>query len=743
MGRPDVGPGVVMAPGERGDTGAVIEEHAGERARHPRVHRTRQHPVRLVPQAGVELRLGEVDRHHHPVDRAGEADPRRQLHPPLRDLRRVVRPAEGLQRVGEVDVAAERHHVVLGLLGQSQPRLELWQPGVALEVDERHPEHHARRGLAPGGADPHRGRHRLLGGRAGTGEVAVDRALRGQGGEHQGPGVARLVGEQRGGAFEVAARLVVASGIEQGRCPPLHEQRAALGIGVGSELRERLVEHRERPIEGTGRIGAVPRAAQRLDDVDAAALGGVGHLWPDLECPLEVPQRLGRRVAGGQLRRLDAGHEGSRQVVGRSPVQRERRGDGDVAAGQRRIGRQRLAVSGVDPRPLARERVAVDGVARERMAEDVAALGLVDHQHVVLDGIAERRIEVGILQAGDRGQQPVGHRAAPGRRDAQQLLGGWVQALDAGEQDVAQGQRQLIGVRAALHRVEDLLDEERVALGALMDLVHEPRGRRLAQDGLELTRDLRAAEALELDALHRPDALPSGDERAQRMAAVQLVGAEADDHEHAVRVERAHEQGHEVERRAIGPVEVLDHEHERALGGEPLDHADDQLEQTGRAAVAQRRRAGRAVGVEVGQHLRQLGAGRPDEGIELLGGRIAHERAERVRERAERQALAAHLDATAREHPGARRARALGRLLDEPRLAHAGLAAEEDDCGIARDGGIEGRRQRSQLGVAAHEDRTHQITPHRPNPPIRRGAGGVRRRTPSSDGDLRAVRRRA
>ena len=65
----------------------------------------------------------------------------------------------------------------------------------------------------------------------------------------------------------------------------------------------------------------------------------------------------------------------------------------------------------------------------------------------------------------------------------------------------------------------------------------------------------------------------------------------------------------------------------------------------------------------------------PMKRVELLGGRVAHERAEHVRERAERQALAAHLDAAAREDPRARRARALGRLLDEPRLAHAGLAA--------------------------------------------------------------------
>ena len=301
------------------------------------------------------------------------------------------------------------------------------------------------------------------------------------------------VGQQRRGTLELEPRLVVASEVEQRRRPRLHEQRATLRIGIGPELGERLVEHRERPIERTGRIRALPRAAQRLDDVDAAALGGVGDLRPDLERPLEVPQRLGRRVAGGQLRRLDRRLERPRQVVRRPPVQRERRGDGDVPAGERRIGRQRLAVRGVDPHPLARKRVAVDGVARERMAEHVAALGVVDHEHVVLDGLAQRRVELGLLEARDRGEQPVGHRAARGRRDAQQPLGGWVEALDAGEEDVAQGQRQLVGVRAALHRAEDLLDEECVALRALVDLVHEPRARRRAEDGLELLRDLRIA----------------------------------------------------------------------------------------------------------------------------------------------------------------------------------------------------------------------------------------------------------
>jgi len=88
-----------------------------------------------------------------------------------------------------------------------------------------------------------------------------------------------------------------------------------------------------------------------------------------------------------------------------------------------------------------------------------------------------------------------------------------------------------------------------------------------------------------------------------------------------------------------------------------------------------------------------------------------------VGERAERQALAAHLDAAAREDPRARGARALGGLLDEPRLAHAGLPAEEHGRGIAPHGSVERGRQRRQLGLPADEDRTHESASHRAHLP--------------------------
>jgi len=55
---------------------------------------------------------------------------------------------------------------------------------------------------------------------------------------------------------------------------------------------------------------------------------------------------------------------------------------------------------------------------------------------------------------------------------------------------------------------------------------------------------------------------------------------------------------------------------------------------------------------------------------------------------------------------------ALGGLLDESCLAHAGLATQQDDRRIARDGSVERGGQRRQLGIAADEDRAHESSSH-------------------------------
>jgi hypothetical protein len=100
----------------------------------------------------------------------------------------------------------------------------------------------------------------------------------------------------------------------------------------------------------------------------------------------------------------------------------------------------------------------------------------------------------------------------------------------------------------------------------------------VAEDGLKLARDLLARKPLKLDAAHGTHSLPSGHERTQRVASVKLIAAKRDRQQHPGVAERANQQGDEVERRPIRPVQVLDHQHQRLVGGEPLDHAEHQLQ---------------------------------------------------------------------------------------------------------------------------------------------------------------------
>jgi hypothetical protein len=130
-----------------------------------------------------------------------------------------------------------------------------------------------------------------------------------------------------------------------------------------------------------------------------------------------------------------------------------------------------------------------------------------------------------------------------------------------------------------LDGAEDLLDQERVALRAVVHDVHELGLGGGGQNGLQLRGDLVASEARQLYVLHGAHALPAGQQRAQRVGAVELVGAVRDDEQYADAAERAYEQGDQVERGRVGPVEVLDDEHERPLGGEAAEDAEHELQQ--------------------------------------------------------------------------------------------------------------------------------------------------------------------
>src|SRR5206468_1853839 len=84
-----------------------------------------------------------------------------------------------------------------------------------------------------------------------------------------------------------------------------------------------------------------------------------------------------------------------------------------------------------------------------------------------------------------------------------------------------------------------LLGEEGVALGAGQDAVDRVAGQAAAGQRLQVLGQLGAAEGPQLDALEVGHAHQLGQERPQRVAAVQLVGAVAGYHGDAAGPARA------------------------------------------------------------------------------------------------------------------------------------------------------------------------------------------------------------
>ena len=132
-------------------------------------------------------------------------------------------------------------------------------------------------------------------------------------------------------------------------------------------------------------------------------------------------------------------------------------------------------------------------------------------------------------------------------------------------------------------------------------------------------------------------------------------------------------------------MQVLDHEHQRPVGGQPLNHPEHQLEDSGVTLRAGGRRGRRAVCIQLGQQPRQLDPRRTEHAVQLIVRHLAHQRPQHIDHRAEWQALTANLDAAAGEHPRPFGARPRRGFLDEPGLTDPRFPAHEDDDRFARD----------------------------------------------------------
>jgi hypothetical protein len=368
------------------------------------------------------------------------------------------------------------------------------------------------------------------------------------------------------------------------------------------------------------------------------------------------------------------------------------------------------------------------------MAEGVGVAGLVDGQDVAGDRLAQQPHQLLGVLADHLGQQLVVHPGAGHRGHLQHPLGRLRQRLHPGQDQLPQHRRQPGPVQVGGHQ---LLGEERVALRAGQHLPDQRRRGRLAQDPGQQPGHVPAAQPAQLQPLGPAAAVQLGQERPQRMAAVQLVGP-VGEHQGDPAAQVADQEAEQVAGGLVGPVQVLHHHQQRAGLGEAVQDPEQQLEQPRRGQRGRRRRApGRGRGAELGHQPGQLGPGAAQHPLQLRRLGDAGQRAQRLHQRGVRQDALPDVQAATGERDRAPPGGLAEQLGDQPGLADAGLARHHHGGGPAGRRQLEGRPELGDLGVAADQNRTgdsaghaadHGRCRHRGQAPAGRGWRTRRRR---------------
>ncbi len=306
-----------------------------------------------------------------------------------------------------------------------------------------------------------------------------------------------------------------------------------------------------------------------------------------------------------------------------------------------------------------------------------------------VDRGAQRLDEVVLGELRDGGQQPVLDGGTALGDEAGDPLGALGQGFDADQEQVAQGVGEA-GATALVGGDGEFLDEEGVAVGTLEDRVDLPRVGFVGEDPGDLAAHLVAGEAAEFEAADGAQPVEFGEQGAQRMAAVDVVGAVGGEDDEAAGAQGAEEVGDQVAGGGVGPVQVLQDEDDGVPGGDALQQAGGQLEEPGHALLVVPAAAG--DGGALGQFGQQPGQFLllPCGGRGQLFGQVAAQGAQRGGERCEGQSVGTDLDAAAQRHDGAPPMRCGGELLDEAGLADAGLAAEQQGLRLSPGGGRPG-----------------------------------------------------
>ena len=335
----------------------------------------------------------------------------------------------------------------------------------------------------------------------------------------------------------------------------------------------------------------------------------------------------------------------------------------------------------------ALEQALVGRVLNQRVLEAVGRLrsSALDEQEVGLRKPVQSRLQRALVEAGHGAQQRVREISAQHRADLRGLAR-FAEPVEPRGERLLQGRRDRL--RAALfaalqQEARHLLDEQRHAAGALAHpFDHVPRQRMAGRESRDHLRDLRAIERRQRD-----DAVV----RAHAPRRAELRPRGRDDQQRRLRAALG-ERAHEIERSRVGPVQVLEGEHDGCDRAPARTHAVI-------AASCRRRNssganfAARSCGREnIDQrreraHIR-LGQVRSDpkwsRGRRALFGRSVRAEAlaapfgDRMQRRVLQQLRGRPFD------PGVRRlAEPALELLDEARLADAGLADNQRELAFA------------------------------------------------------------
>ncbi len=219
--------------------------------------------------------------------------------------------------------------------------------------------------------------------------------------------------------------------------------------------------------------------------------------------------------------------------------------------------------------PLGPEQVLINRFARKRVPEPIALLrlGIFLDQLLLNEGLQARQYGSPLL-ARYRYEGGIPKRGSKHGGCMQDLCLGVTEPRDPKQDRLPDSRRDLerhhglfptgSGAKDAVQRrLEEFLEDERVAFASLMQKVAEPFRNRLFQDGLHHARHTRCRQWRQLNHLRHTSAAPALQHAHQRVLAVQFLLSAGDQQQDAARPHAPAQILEQLAGGAVGPVHVV------------------------------------------------------------------------------------------------------------------------------------------------------------------------------------------